>query len=105
MLLHANAKLGLAGRLALVRAVEDGCSLRAAAAPLARTRRTWASQSGSSAKRLGFRRRNSATAPASTEITSEASSAASSTRIYSSPVKLSLALWTSTSAIVATAEQ
>src|SRR5256885_5805392 len=31
MLLHANAKLGLAGRLALVRAVEDGCSLRAAA--------------------------------------------------------------------------
>ena len=32
MLLHANAKLGLAGRLALVRAVEDGCSLRAAAA-------------------------------------------------------------------------
>jgi transposase len=32
MLLHANAKLGLAGRLALVRAVEDGCSLRQAAA-------------------------------------------------------------------------
>src|SRR5206468_872791 len=32
MLLHANAKLGLAGRLALVRAVEDGLSLRAAAA-------------------------------------------------------------------------
>src|SRR5438876_8803841 len=32
MYLHANAKLGLAGRLALVRAVEDGCSLRAAAA-------------------------------------------------------------------------
>ena len=31
MLLHANAKLGLAGRLALVRTVEDGCSLRAAA--------------------------------------------------------------------------
>jgi len=31
MLLHANAKLGLAGRLALVRSVEDGCSLRAAA--------------------------------------------------------------------------
>jgi transposase InsO family protein len=30
--LHANAKLGLAGRLALVRAVEDGLSLRAAAA-------------------------------------------------------------------------
>jgi hypothetical protein len=24
MLLHANAKLGLAGRLALVRAIEDG---------------------------------------------------------------------------------
>ena len=32
MLLHANAKLGLAGRLALVRAVEDGSSLKAAAA-------------------------------------------------------------------------
>ena len=32
MVLHRNAKLGLAGRFALVRAVEDGCSLRAAAA-------------------------------------------------------------------------
>src|SRR5882724_9634706 len=32
MLLHANAKLGLAGRLALVRAVEEGFSLRQAAA-------------------------------------------------------------------------
>jgi transposase InsO family protein len=32
MYLHANAKLGLAGRLALVRAVEEGLSLRAAAA-------------------------------------------------------------------------
>ena len=32
MLLHANAKLGLAGRLALVGAVEDGLSLKAAAA-------------------------------------------------------------------------
>jgi len=32
MLLHANAKLGLAGRLALVRVVEDGLSLKAAAA-------------------------------------------------------------------------
>ena len=32
MYLHANAKLGLAGRLALVRAIEDGCSLKAAAA-------------------------------------------------------------------------
>src|SRR5205823_1240360 len=31
MFLHANAKLGLAGRLALVRAVEDGLSLGAAA--------------------------------------------------------------------------
>ena len=31
MLLHANAKLGLAGRFALVRAVEDGLSLKAAA--------------------------------------------------------------------------
>jgi transposase InsO family protein len=32
MLLDANAKLGLAGRLALVRAIEDGLSLKAAAA-------------------------------------------------------------------------
>ena len=32
MYLHANAKLGLAGRVALVRAVEDGLSLKAAAA-------------------------------------------------------------------------
>jgi transposase InsO family protein len=32
MLLHANAKLGLAGRLALVRVVESGSSLKAAAA-------------------------------------------------------------------------
>jgi transposase len=31
MYLHANAKLGLAGRLALVRAIEEGLSLRAAA--------------------------------------------------------------------------
>jgi transposase InsO family protein len=32
MYLHANAKLGLAGRHALVRAIEQGCSLRQAAA-------------------------------------------------------------------------
>ncbi|TML29746.1 MAG: transposase [Actinobacteria bacterium] len=32
MYLHANAKLGLAGRLALVRSVDDGLSLKAAAA-------------------------------------------------------------------------
>jgi transposase InsO family protein len=32
MYLHANAKLGLAGRVALVRAVEEGLSLKAAAA-------------------------------------------------------------------------
>ena len=32
MSLHPNAKLGLAGRLALVRAIEEGVSLRAAAA-------------------------------------------------------------------------
>ena len=32
MYLRANAKLGLAGRLVLVRAVEDGLSLKAAAA-------------------------------------------------------------------------
>jgi transposase InsO family protein len=31
MYLHANAKLGLAGRLALVRSIEGGCSIRAAA--------------------------------------------------------------------------
>src|SRR5439155_15181467 len=32
MYLHANAKLGPAGRVALVRAIEDGLSLKAAAA-------------------------------------------------------------------------
>jgi transposase len=32
MYLHANAKLGLAGRLAMVHAIEEGLSLRAAAA-------------------------------------------------------------------------
>jgi transposase InsO family protein len=32
MYLHANAKLGLAGRFALVRMIEEGCSLRRAAA-------------------------------------------------------------------------
>ncbi|HSL63871.1 MAG TPA: leucine zipper domain-containing protein, partial [Gaiellaceae bacterium] len=32
MSFHRNAQLGLAGRLALVRAVEEGCSLKAAAA-------------------------------------------------------------------------
>ena len=32
MYLHANAKLGLAGRLAMVGAVEEGLSLKAAAA-------------------------------------------------------------------------
>ena len=31
MLVHANAKLGLAGRLALVSRIEEGCSLRSAA--------------------------------------------------------------------------
>ena len=39
MYLHANAKLGLAGRLALVRAVEGGCSIRGAAALSASRRR------------------------------------------------------------------
>jgi hypothetical protein len=38
MVLHRNAKLGLAGRFALVRALEDGCSLKAAAAPSASRR-------------------------------------------------------------------
>ena len=32
MYLHANAKLGLAGRFALVQSIEDGLSLKAAAA-------------------------------------------------------------------------
>ena len=32
MYLHANAKLGLAGRLAVVRAIEEGLSIKAAAA-------------------------------------------------------------------------
>jgi transposase InsO family protein len=45
MYLHANAKLGLAGRLALVRAIEDGLSLKAAAAAFsvspARAHRWW----------------------------------------------------------------
>jgi transposase InsO family protein len=45
MYLHANAKLGLAGRLALVRAVEGGMSLRAAAVAFsvspATTHRWW----------------------------------------------------------------
>jgi molybdenum-dependent DNA-binding transcriptional regulator ModE len=31
MYLHGNAKLGLAGRFALVQAIEQGCSIRAAA--------------------------------------------------------------------------
>ncbi len=31
MYLHANAKLGLAGRFALVQSIESGCSIRAAA--------------------------------------------------------------------------
>jgi transposase len=31
MMLHRNAKLGLAGRLALVQAIEEGMSLKAAA--------------------------------------------------------------------------
>jgi len=34
MYLHANAKLGPAGRLALVRTIEGGCSIRAAASVL-----------------------------------------------------------------------
>lgn len=36
MYLHANAKLGLADRVALIRAIEDGLSLKAAAACRAR---------------------------------------------------------------------
>ena len=52
MYLHANAKLGLAGRLALVRAVEEGLSLRAAAAAFsvspATAHRWWQRWRGSS---------------------------------------------------------
>ena len=36
MYLHANAKLGLAARFALVQAIEGGCSIRAAARRLQR---------------------------------------------------------------------
>jgi transposase len=32
MVLHRNAKLGLAGRLALVQAIDEGMSMKAAAA-------------------------------------------------------------------------
>jgi transposase len=32
MMLHRNAKLGLAGRLALVQAIDEGMSMKAAAA-------------------------------------------------------------------------
>jgi hypothetical protein len=39
MYLHANAKLGLAGRFALVKAIEEGMSLKAAAAAFQRRRR------------------------------------------------------------------
>jgi len=40
MVLHHNAKLGLAGRFALVRAIEDGCSLKAAAVAFSVSRAT-----------------------------------------------------------------
>src|SRR6266540_6359306 len=53
MVLHRNAKLGLAGRYALVCAVEDGCSLKAAAAAFSvspatacRWSRRWRAASG-----------------------------------------------------------
>ena len=39
MYLHANAKLGLAGRLALVSAIDGGCSVKAAARTASRRRR------------------------------------------------------------------
>src|SRR5947207_15305319 len=41
MYLHANAKLGLAGRFALVRAVEDGMSLTAFSVSPATAHRWW----------------------------------------------------------------
>jgi hypothetical protein len=41
MYLHANAKLGLAGRLALVRAIEAGMTLKAAAAAFSVSPATW----------------------------------------------------------------
>src|SRR2546430_7562423 len=52
MYLHANAKLGLAGRLALVQAIEQGLSLKAAAAAFsvspATAHRWWHRWSGAS---------------------------------------------------------
>lgn len=50
MYLHANAKLGLAGRLALVRAVEDGVSLKAGRP--ARTGRAVTRRPGGSTRRV-----------------------------------------------------
>jgi transposase-like protein len=55
MYLHANAKLGLAGRLALLRALEEGSSLKAAAAAFsvspATAHRWWPRWIGSAAGR------------------------------------------------------
>jgi transposase len=52
MMLHRNAKLGLAGRLALVQAIEGGSSLKAAAAAFsvspATAHRSWHRWSGAS---------------------------------------------------------
>jgi transposase InsO family protein len=59
MLLHRNAKLGLAGRLALVQAVENGMSLKAAAAAVsvspATAHRWWHRWRTASAKRRASR--------------------------------------------------
>ena len=63
MVLHRNAKLGLAGRYALVRAVEDGLSVRAAAAAfnvspatVCRWSRRWGSASSAERATIASRR-------------------------------------------------
>ena len=60
MYVHANAKLGLAGRFALVGAIEGGLSLRAAAAAFSvspatahRWWRRWWNEGGSCARSIG----------------------------------------------------
>ena len=58
MYLHANAKLGLAGRVSLVRAIEEGSSLKAAAAAFGpEASRARACRPAARAFRLAKRRR------------------------------------------------
>jgi transposase InsO family protein len=63
MCLHANAKLGLAGRLALVRAIDQGMTLRAAAAAFsvspATAHRWWHRWLDGGRRREGLRDRSS----------------------------------------------